>query len=90
MASVESFADRAANERRRARRNRILSVVFFVLAGLVLVGGVTFTVATGKPNGLSTVTTAFVIGSTAVMLRLIASMQDDNARRFDRLARGGH
>lgn len=85
-----SYAEHADRERRRARRNRVTSIVFFVLAAVFVLGGIVLAVITGSPKLLVTIVSGLVIGVSGVTMRLSASMQDDTARRYDRLAQGGY
>lgn len=85
-----SYAERADRERRRARRNRTVSVVMFVLAGVFIIGGIVLVVVTGSPKLLTTIVSGATLGICGLSMRLSASTQDFTAERFDRLARGGY
>ena len=90
MSKVLSAAERADRERRRARRNRIASIVFFALAGLFVVGGVVLAIITGSPRALITTAAGLMLAVSGFSLRMTAGMQDDTARTYDRIARGGY
>lgn len=89
MGKQLTMSERAERERRRARGNRIVSVVMFVVAGLFAVAGVALLIITGKPTSIITITSAVVIASSGFSLRMTAATQVDTAGRFDRIARGG-
>lgn len=81
-----SYAEQAAQERKRARSNRIISNVMFVAAAAFVISGIVLMIVTGKPTSVITVTSGVIIAFTAASLRSTAALNLDNAKRFDRLA----
>ena len=83
---ILSLRDRAARERRAAKRWRGISVAMFVVAAVLVALGVIGLVATGRPVNLITISSALIIASSGFSVRTSALSRDHTARRCDRLA----
>lgn len=90
MSKVLSAAERADRERRRARRNRIASIVVFALAALFVIGGIVIVSITGSPRALITTAAGLMMAVSGFSLQMTAGKQDDTARIYDWIARGGY
>lgn len=66
---------------RSARRWRILSNIFYVLAGLFFVAGVVVLITTGRPTAFITICSGLLIAVNAFSIRM-------SALTYDRLAGG--